>query len=188
MMQQLVSYMMGKGDVSLAGTIHDTVVAGIREEVRKEMRQEYQGIIDDQAAEIAALKALQNHDDEGGESPQTTIKKLEQRNQDLNRDLHGQKTEGKYNGRNNMTPADEADLNGEDVPESTFDVSDDEFTEIMDGINGLRNNEKPSVGCRANRLSFRYYLPDGAEVESGERNDERETTATTVGRSCTNPA
>lgn len=38
-MQQLVSYMMGKGDVSLAGTIHDTVVASIREEVRKEMRQ-----------------------------------------------------------------------------------------------------------------------------------------------------
>ena len=33
MMQQLVSYMMGKGDVTLAGTIHETVVAGIREEV-----------------------------------------------------------------------------------------------------------------------------------------------------------
>lgn len=151
MMQQLVSYMMGKGDVSLAGTIHDTVVAGIREEVRKEMRQEYQGIIDDQAAEIAALKALQSHDDNGGESPQTTIKKLEQRNQDLNRDLHGQKTEGKYNGRNNMTPADEADLNGEDVPESTFDVSDDEFTEIMDGINGLRNYNKPSVKSKGRK-------------------------------------
>lgn len=120
MMQQLVSYMMGKGDVSLAGTIHDTVVAGIREEVRKEMRQEYQGIIDEQAAEIAALKAMQDHDNDGGESAQTTIKKLEQRNQDLNRDLHSQKTEGKYNGRNNMTPADEADLNGEDVPESTL--------------------------------------------------------------------
>ena len=119
MMQQLVSYMMGKGDVTLAGTIHETVVAGIREEVRKEMRQEYQGIIDSQAAEIAALEAIvnQGHD---GESPQTTIKKLEQRNQDLNRDLHGQKTEGKYNKRNNMTPADEADLNGEEVPESTF--------------------------------------------------------------------
>ena len=95
MMQQLVSYMMGKGDVSLAGTIHDTVLAGIREEVRKEMRQEYQGIIDEQAAEIAALKSLQNHDNDGGESAQTTIKKLEQRNQDLNRDLHGQKTECK---------------------------------------------------------------------------------------------
>ena len=83
--------------MSLAGTIHDTVVAGIREEVRKEMRQEYQGIIDGQAAEIAALKALLGHDNDGCESPQTTIKKLEQRNQDLNRDLHGQKTEGKYN-------------------------------------------------------------------------------------------
>ena len=146
MMQQLVSYMMGKGDVSLAGTIHDTVVAGIREEVRKEMRQEYQGIIDDQAAEIAALKALQNHDDNGGESPQTTIKKLEQRNHDLNRDLHGQKTEGKYNKRNSMTPADEADLNGEDVPESTFDVSDEEFKEVMEVVNSARRNAVKSNG------------------------------------------
>ena len=38
MMQQLVQYMMGNGDISLAGTIHDKVVDGIREEVRKEMR------------------------------------------------------------------------------------------------------------------------------------------------------
>jgi len=146
MMQQLVSYMTGKGDVSLAGTIHETVVAGIREEVRKEMRQEYQGIIDSQAAEIAALKALQNHDNDGGESPQTTIKKLEQRNQDLNRDLHGQRTEGKYNGRNDMTPADEADLNGEDVPESTFDVSEEEFTEVMEVVNSARRNAVKSNG------------------------------------------
>ncbi len=72
MMQQLVDYMMGKGDVSLTGTIHDTVVAGIREEVRKEMRQEYQGIIDNLQTENAALKAQQNHDNDSGESPQTT--------------------------------------------------------------------------------------------------------------------
>lgn len=87
------------------------------------MHQEYQGIIDEQAAEIAVLKALQNHDHNEGESPQTKIKKKNQRNQDLNRNLHGQKTEGKYNGRNNITPADEADLNGEEVPESTLGVS-----------------------------------------------------------------
>lgn len=159
MIQQLVSYMTGKGDVSLAGTIHETVVAGIREEVRKEMRQEYQGIIDSQAAEIAALKALQNHDNDGGESPQTTIKKLEQRNQDLNRDLHGQKTEGKYNKRNNMTPADEADLNGEDVPESTFDVSDEEFTEVMDVINSARKNAVKSNGRKKGQKVPHRFQP-----------------------------
>lgn len=141
MMQQLVDYMMGKGSVTLSDTLRDSVVAGVREEVRRE----FQGVIDEKDARIAALEAQINHKDDNGESPQTTIKKLEQRNQDLNRDLHGQKTEGKYNGRNNMTPADEADLNGEDVPESTFDVSDDEFTEVMDGINELRSNNKPSV-------------------------------------------
>ena len=159
MIQQLVSYMTGKGDVSLAGTIHETVVAGIREEVRKEMHQEYQGIIDSQAAEIAALKALQNHDNDGGESPQTTIKKLEQRNQDLNRDLHGQKTEGKYNKRNNMTPADEADLNGEDVPESTFDVSDEEFTEVMDVINSARKNAVKSNGRKKGQKVPHRFQP-----------------------------
>ena len=147
MMQQLVDYMMGKGSVTLSDTLRDSVVAGVREEVRRE----FQGVIDEKDARIAALEAQINHKDDKGESPQTTIKKLEQRNQDLNRDLHGQKTEGKYNGRNNMTPADEADLNGEDVPESTFDVSDDEFTEIMDGINGLRNNEKPSVKSKGRK-------------------------------------
>ena len=65
MMQQLVSYMMGKGDVSLAGTIHDTVVAGIREEVRKE----FQGIIDEKDVRIAALEAQVNHKDDNGEAP-----------------------------------------------------------------------------------------------------------------------
>ena len=52
------------------------------------------------------------------------------------RATYGQKTEGKYNGRNNMTPADEADLNGEEVPESTFDVSDEEFSEpsVLPGL------------------------------------------------------
>ena len=138
MIQQLVSYMMGKGDVSLSGTIHDTVVAGIRDEVRKEMREEYQGIIDDQAAKIAALTALQNHDTVVVESPETTIKKLGHQNEDLRRTAYGQKTEGKYNGRNDMTPADEADLNGEEVPESEFDVSEREFSEIMDAVNGQR--------------------------------------------------
>ena len=83
---------------------------------------------------------------DGTESPETTIKKLEQRNKDLNRDLHGQKTEGKDNGRNNMTPADEADLNGEDVLESTFVVSEEEFSEVMDVVNSARKNAVKSNG------------------------------------------
>ena len=72
MMQQLVSYMMGKGDVTLAGTIHETVVAGIREEVR----QEFRAMLDEKDARIAALEALVNQDHDG-EPPLITIKKLE---------------------------------------------------------------------------------------------------------------
>ena len=114
MMQQLVSYMMGKGDVTLAGTIHDTVVAGIREEVR----QEFRAMLNEKDARIAALEALVNQDHDG-ESPLITIKKLEHQNEDLRRTTYGQKTEGKYNGRNDMTPADESTLQVLDVPVGT---------------------------------------------------------------------
>ena len=61
MMHQLVSYMMGKGDVTLAGTIHDTVVAGIREEVRQEFRamlDEKNAMLCEKDARIAALESL----------------------------------------------------------------------------------------------------------------------------------
>ena len=95
MMQQLVDFMMGKGAVSLSDTLRDTVVAGVRDEVRKE----FQGILEEKDARIAALEALVNQDHDG-ESPETTIKKLEHQNEDLCRTTYGQKTEGKYNGRN----------------------------------------------------------------------------------------
>ena len=121
MMQQLVSYMMGKGDVTLAGTIHETVVAGIREEVRQEFRamlDEKDAMLSEKDARIAALEALVNQDHDG-ESPLITIKKLEHQNEDLRRTTYGQKTEGKYNGRNDMTPADESTLQVLDVPVGT---------------------------------------------------------------------
>ena len=67
MMQQLVSYMMGKGDVTLAGTLHETIVAGIREEVRQEFRamlDEKDALLREKDARIAALEAIvnQGHD------------------------------------------------------------------------------------------------------------------------------
>lgn len=80
------------------------------------------------------------------------------------RATYGQKTEGKYNGRNNMTPADEADLNGEEVPESTFDVSDEEFSEVMDGINVIR--KKMQMRQIAIYRNNSYYL---GSVKSAKR-------------------
>lgn len=161
MMQQLVSYMMGKGDVTLAGTIHETVVAGIREEVRQEFRamlDEKDAMLSEKDARIAALEALVNQDHDG-ESPLITIKKLEHQNEDLRRTTYGQKTEGKYNGRNDMTPADEADLNGEDVPESTFDVSVEEFTKVMDVINSARKNAVKSNGRKKGQKVPHRFQP-----------------------------
>ena len=57
---------MGKGDVTLAGTLHETIVAGIREEVRQEFRamlDEKDALLREKDARIAALEAMQNHDD-----------------------------------------------------------------------------------------------------------------------------
>ena len=161
MMQQLVSYMMGKGDVTLAGTIHETVVAGIREEVRQEFRamlDEKDAMLSEKDARIAALEALVNQDHDG-ESPLITIKKIEHQNEDLRRTTYGQKTEGKYNGRNDMTPADEADLNGEDVPESTFDVSEEEVTEVMAIINSARKNAIKSNGRKKGQKVPHRFQP-----------------------------
>ena len=70
MMQQLVQYMMGNGDISLAGTIHDKVVEGIREEVRKEMRKEYQAVIDEKDAKIAYYESRDSHRDDNGDDPE----------------------------------------------------------------------------------------------------------------------
>ena len=126
MMQQLVSYMMGKGDVTLAGTIHETVVAGIREEVRQEFRamlDEKDAMLSEKDARIAALEALVNQD------------------------------------RNDMTPADEADLNSEDVPESTFDVSEEEFTEVMAIINSARKNAIKSNGRKKGQKVPHRFQP-----------------------------
>ena len=181
MMQQLVDFMMGRGAVSLSDTLRDTVVAGVREEVRKE----FQGVIEEKDARIAALEAQVKHKDDNGEAPETTIKKLESQNEDLRRTSYGQKTEGKYSGRNNMTPADESDLNGEEVPESTFDVSDEEFSEVMDVISGIRKKAMVKSNGRKKgqkvpqrpqplKLTAREifiepdYVPDGAVLCRGQ--------------------
>ena len=187
MMQQLVSYMMGKGDVTLAGTIHETVVAGIREEVRQEFRallDEKDSMLSEKDARIAALEALVSQGRDG-ESPGTTIKKLERQNEDLRRTTYGQKTEGKYNGRNNMTPADEADMDGGEVPESEFDVSEKEFSEIMDAVNeqrkqaavksrGRKKGQKVPQRLQPLKETARKiviepeYLPEGAVLCEGQ--------------------
>jgi len=141
--KQMVSFMMGKGDVNLSNSIRESVVGPIREEIRKEFQSsidELKAIIANKDVKITVLEAqLNNVRDNDGMAPATKIKTLGQQNKNLRTEVYGQGTEGKHHGRNHMTPADEADLNGEDVPESTFDVSDKEFDEIIDGIKTVIN-------------------------------------------------
>ena len=51
-MQQLVDFMLGKGTITLLDTFWETVVAGEREEVRKE----FLGLLDEKDARIAVLE------------------------------------------------------------------------------------------------------------------------------------
>lgn len=136
--KQMVSFMMGKGDVTLSDSILDAVMGPLREEIGKEIRKEFKAELDAKDAKIAALNALlDNNENSDGMPPATRIKTLEQQNKNLNTAAYGQKTESKYHRRNNMIPADEADLNGEEVPESTLDVSDKEFDDIMDNMKSM---------------------------------------------------
>lgn len=132
--KQMVSFMMGKGDVSLSDSIRASVIGPIREEIRKE----FEALLKEKEARIAALEARLNKEKgDDGMPPSTKIETLEQQNKDLRTEAYGQGTEGKYHGRNNMTPADEADVNGEEIPESVFEVSDKEFDDIINGVKAV---------------------------------------------------
>lgn len=115
--KQMVSFMMGKGDVSLFDSIRAPVVEPIREEIRKE----FETLLKEKEARIAALEARLNKEKgDNGMPSSTKIETLEQQNKDLRTEAYDHGTEGKYHGRNNMTPADEADVNDEEIPESIF--------------------------------------------------------------------
>lgn len=144
MMQKLVSFMTGSGEVTLSDSLREAVVAGVRAEFEARERKlketyarELEKLTSDFNARLAAkqneINQLKGIDD--GDSPTTTmpgdsnsdsamsteakLKACEQQKAGLQVTAYGQHTEsGKYHHGSQQTDnADDLDLNGEDVPD-----------------------------------------------------------------------
>lgn len=154
MMQKLVSFMTGNGEVTLSDSLREAVVAGVRAEfeareqkLKDTYAQNLEKLTSDFNARLAAkqneINRLKGMDD--SENPTTTmpggsssgsamstearLKASEQQKAGLQVTAYGQNTESsKYHHSNQQTEnADELDLNGEDVP-------DEKVVEIAKGL------------------------------------------------------
>lgn len=146
MMQKLVAFMTGKGEVNLSDSLREAVVAGVRAEfeareqkLKETYASELEKLTSDFNSRLAAkqneINQLKGIDD--GDNPTTTmpsgsssestmstearLKASEQQKANLAVTAHGQHTESsKYNhGRQQTENADDLDINGEEVPDET---------------------------------------------------------------------
>ncbi len=144
MMQKLVSFMTGNGEVTLSDSLREAVVAGVRAEFEareKKLKETYAQELEKLTSDFnARLAAKQNEINrlkgiDGDDSPTTTmpggsnsdssmsteakLKASEQQKAALQVTAYGQNTEsGKYHHSCQQTEnADDLDLNGEDVPD-----------------------------------------------------------------------
>ena len=144
MMQKLVAFMTGNGEVNLSDSLREAVVAGVRAEfeareqkLKETYASELEKITSDFNARLAAkqneinqLKGINdgenptttmpsNSNSDSTMSPEAQLKASEQQKANLQVTAYGQHTEsGKYHHGSQQTEnADDLDHNGEDVPE-----------------------------------------------------------------------
>lgn len=144
MMQKLVAFMTGNGEVNLSDSLREAVVAGVRAEfearelkLKETYASELEKLTSDFNARLAAkqneinqLKGINDGDNptttmpsnsnsDSTMSPEAKLKASEQQKANLQVTAYGQHTEsGKYHHGSQQTEnADDLDHNGEDVPE-----------------------------------------------------------------------
>lgn len=144
MMQKLVTFMTGNGEVNLSDSLREAVVAGVRAEfeareqkLKETYASELEKLTSDFNARLAAkqneinqLKGINDGDNptttmpsnsnsDSTMSPEAKLKAGEQQKANLQVTAYGQHTEsGKYHHGSQQTEnADDLDHNGEDVPE-----------------------------------------------------------------------
>ena len=144
MMQKLVAFMTGNGEVNLSASLREVVVAGVRAEfearelkLKETYASELEKLTSDFNARLAAkqneinqLKGINDGDNptttmpsnsnsDSTMSPEAKLKASEQQKANLQVTAYGQHTEsGKYHHGSQQTEnADDLDHNGEDVPE-----------------------------------------------------------------------
>lgn len=141
LMNKMVSFMMGNGDVALSGSLRDTITEGIRAEyeareraIRKDMddlKAAYDAKLAAKENEIDALRHEHGNDDhpstsvpasssqDTAMSPEAKLKSSEQQKANLQVTAYGQRTEsGKYHHGDQQTESgDGMDIEGTDVPD-----------------------------------------------------------------------
>ena len=166
MMQKLVAFMTGKGEVNLSDSLREAVVAGVRAEfeareqkLKEAYASELEKLTSDFNSRLAAkqneINQLKGIDD--GDNPTTTmpsgsssestmstearLKASEQQKANLAVTAHGQHTESsKYNhGRQQTENADDLDINGEEVPDETVV----EIAKELKEHNNMKGGKKP---------------------------------------------
>lgn len=166
MMQKLVAFMTGKGEVNLSDSLREAVVAGVRAEfeareqkLKETYASELEKLTSDFNSRLAAkqneINQLKGIDD--GDNPTTTmpsgsssestmstearLKASEQQKANLAVTAHGQHTESsKYNhGRQQTENADDLDINGEEVPDETVV----EIAKELKEHNNMKGGKKP---------------------------------------------
>ncbi len=197
MMQKLVAFMTGNGEVTLSDSLREAVVAGIRAEyearelqLKRMYAKELEKLTSDFNARLAAkqneINQLKGMDD--GESPTTTmpdgsdssmstearLKASEQQKASLQVTAYGQGTESEkyHHGSQQTENADDLDLNGENVPdEKIVDIAHKvKERKDMKGVEKPRR-EQPlydaAVGGKYDITLRPENLPEDAE-EIGE--------------------
>ena len=147
MMDKLVAFMMGRGDVTLSDSLRDAVVSGVRAEYEmreRKLKEEFSRQLGNLTSEFEARLAAKDNEinslrgdkgGEGGNTPSTSLpegsmpvtpekmaarnKQLEQQKANLQVTSYGQHTESaKYHhGEQQVENADDLDLDGENVPD-----------------------------------------------------------------------
>ena len=147
MMDKLVAFMMGRGDVTLSDSLRDAVVSGVRAEYEmreRKLKEEFSSQLKKMSAEFEARLAAKDNEinalrgdneGDGGATPSTSLpkdsvtvtpeemvarnKQLEQQKANLQVTSYGQHTESSkyHHGEQQVENADDLDLDGEDVPD-----------------------------------------------------------------------
>lgn len=205
MMEKIVSFMMGKGDVTLSDSLRDAVVAGVRAEFEareQKLKEDYaralNKITSDYEVRLAAkqneINALKGTDDDDaptttmpssssdlGMSTEAKLKASEQQNSNLRTTAYGQQTESeKYHHNKQQTEnADDLDLNGENVPdEQVVNIAMEiKAHKDMKGVNKPRREQPLEVAAKGSKydIVLRPYNLPDDAFEIGEDISVRHT-------------
>lgn len=182
MMQQMMQFVMGNGSVSLSDTIVNPMIAAIRKEFEAREQKLIAAYEQKLSAKENEIKRLQSrrtnkagsrgsedgNQEQGGQSPESRIRQLEQQNSNLAGTAYGQHTESEkyHHGIPQTENQDELDLNGEDVP-------DEQIVKVALRVKELRSRKGEKCPRRQQPLFSELDDVDPIQEESMPEDERR---------------